>query len=133
MLRHNGLWTLFGYGYWVVEDLASGRVVGETGFSHYHRGLDDYPDTEPEMGWVLHPEYHGRGIAEEAARAAIDWLMRNTDHVSVAALIKQPNTPSIRLAEKLGFDFIKASTRDGGITRVHRLQLGRRNHRESSV
>ena len=32
MLRYGGLWAMLGYGYWVIEEKASGDFVGEVGF-----------------------------------------------------------------------------------------------------
>jgi RimJ/RimL family protein N-acetyltransferase len=37
MLRYLGHWSLAGYGYWLVEEKATGRFVGEVGFADYKR------------------------------------------------------------------------------------------------
>ena len=36
-LRYLGHWAHFGYGYWAVEERATGRFISEAGFADYHR------------------------------------------------------------------------------------------------
>src|ERR1035438_972988 len=38
-LRYVGHWALLGFGYWVVEEKATGNFVGEIGFADYKRDL----------------------------------------------------------------------------------------------
>jgi RimJ/RimL family protein N-acetyltransferase len=59
---------------------------------------------EPEMGWIFDPSVHGQGIAFEACTAALAWADTNLDALSYPAIISLDNAPSIRLAERLGFD-----------------------------
>ena len=40
LLRYSGHWALLGYGYWVLEERATGAYVGEMGFADYHRDID---------------------------------------------------------------------------------------------
>ena len=51
-LRYFGHWALLGFGYWVVEEKATGNFAGEVGFADYKRNIDP-PLNSPEMGWVL--------------------------------------------------------------------------------
>ena len=37
MLRYGGLWSMLGYGYWAVEDKATGAFIGEVGFADFKR------------------------------------------------------------------------------------------------
>jgi RimJ/RimL family protein N-acetyltransferase len=62
---------LLGFGYWVIEDKATGRFVGEVGFADYKRDMESPVKEAPEIGWVLAADAHGSGYATEAARAAI--------------------------------------------------------------
>ena len=39
MLRYAGLWPLLGFGYWAIEEKASGRYTGDVGFAQ-SRGYD---------------------------------------------------------------------------------------------
>lgn len=69
-----------------------GRVIGKAGFWK-----------APELGYVLHPDWWGRGLAQEAVGAAIDHLFRTTDFGDATADVDPSNAPSIRLLERLGF------------------------------
>src|SRR5688500_3429452 len=61
LLTYLGHWDLMGYGYWAVEEKATGRFIGEVGFADFKRGLDPSIEGVPELGWVLAPHAHGKG------------------------------------------------------------------------
>lgn len=105
LLRYNGLWDLLGYGYWALEERASGRYVGQLGFADYKRGLVGFDGRYPEAGWVIDPEFAGQGFATEAMSAACEWLDATGLHTRSYCLIGPDNERSIRVARKLGFRF----------------------------
>jgi RimJ/RimL family protein N-acetyltransferase len=88
-------WVLHGFGIWTVTDRRGG-FLGEVGFQK--------PDTyaEPELGWTLEAPAEGKGFAEEAARAALDWYWAETDASSVVSYVTPGNLRSERLAARLG-------------------------------
>ena len=98
-----GQWPLLGYGYWAVELKAESRMVGEVGFADFERGMTPDISGAPEMGWVFEPSAHGKGIAAEASRAAIDWIDSTHAPSEIPAIISIENAKSMRLAERLGF------------------------------
>jgi RimJ/RimL family protein N-acetyltransferase len=102
-LRYAGHWTLMGFGYWVVEEKASGDFIGEVGFADYKRAIEQPIQNLPELGWALVPRVHGRGYATEAVRAALDWGRRSLPSPSTVCLIHPGNLASIRVAKKCGF------------------------------
>jgi len=69
-----------------------GRVVGDVGAGRL-----------PEFGFMVHPEYWGRGIATEASRAFIDYAFENTSVDQLTADVDPRNTASLRVLGKLGF------------------------------
>jgi len=101
LLRYTGHWALLGYGYWAVRERATGLFIGEAGFADHHREVNPALDP-PEAGWVLAPSVHGRGLATEAVRAILEWAdargWRRT-----TAMIDPTNVPSLRVADKCGF------------------------------
>ncbi|MGB8316001.1 MAG: GNAT family N-acetyltransferase [Aestuariivirga sp.] len=103
LLRYAGHWALLGYGYWAVEELATGKYMGEIGFSDYHRDIDPPLDGRREMGWALKTEVHGKGYATEALVAITAWGDAHFAGKETSAMIAPENTASIRLAEKIGF------------------------------
>jgi RimJ/RimL family protein N-acetyltransferase len=102
LLRYVGHWSLMGFGYWVILEKESGVFVGEIGFADFQREMRPSMDNKAEMGWVLSPDFHGKGYASEAAEAALAWADANIPR-QVCCIIAPGNTPSIRLARKNGF------------------------------
>lgn len=109
MLRYRGLWSMLEYGYWVVEEKASGEFVGELGFADFKRDIQPSLDGMPESGWALLPRVHGKGYATEALRAAIAWGNQHFGDCKTCCIINLENTASIRLAEKCGYREWQAS------------------------
>lgn len=103
MLRYAGLWSMLGYGYWAVEDLASSKFVGDVGLADFHRELSPSIRGIPEAGWVFDPAFFGRGYATEALRAALAWADVNIRAEATACIIAPENAASIRVAEKTGY------------------------------
>ena len=99
-----GLWTLLGYGYWAVVRRDDGAYVGQLGFADFKREMAPSIEGLPEIGWILAPSMHGRGYATEAALAALAWADEVLDAPEIAAIIDADNAPSIRVAEKCGFN-----------------------------
>jgi RimJ/RimL family protein N-acetyltransferase len=99
-----GQWPLLGYGYWAVEQKSDSRMIGQVGFADFERAMEPDISGEPEMGWIFDPSVHGRGMAFEACTAALSWADANLDTGSYPAIISVDNAPSIRLAERLGFE-----------------------------
>jgi RimJ/RimL family protein N-acetyltransferase len=102
-LRYFGHWSLLGFGYWAVEEKATGNFVGEIGFADYKREIQSSVDLVPEIGWVLASESHGKGYATEAVRAALAWGERHFGSPRTTCIIHPGNLRSIRVAEKCGY------------------------------
>lgn len=102
ILRYAGMWSLLGYGMWVIEDRETGAFLGETGLLSACRGLPELEGV-PEAGWVLAPAAWGRGIASEAVGAVLNWADAHVDAPSVRCIIEAGNDASVRVAERLGF------------------------------
>lgn len=103
LLRYGGLWPLLGYGYWAVEEKASGRFIGDVGYADFKRDIAPSIDGMPELGWVLAPEAHGKGYASEAIAAICAWGDAHFGEHRCCCLIAPENPASVRVAEKAGF------------------------------
>ena len=103
MLRYAGLWSMLGYGYWLVEEKSSGEFVGELGFADFRREISPSIAGIPEIGWVLSPKMHGRGYATEGVRGAVAWAETHLGSQPTTCLIHPENAASIRVAEKCGY------------------------------
>jgi RimJ/RimL family protein N-acetyltransferase len=91
-----GHWHMRGYGPWIITSRDGGEILGRAGLWNAEGG----PGVE--LGWMLRRSAWGRGIASEAARAALDWAWRHVADDHIVSVIHATNTPSIRIAEKLG-------------------------------
>lgn len=91
-----GHWHIHGYGYFVIEDKASGQAAGMSGIWN----PEGWP--EPEVGWLVFEGFEGKGIAFEAAERVRRWAYEDLGFTTLTSNIVPGNTRSIRLAERLG-------------------------------
>lgn len=110
LVRYVGHWALLGFGYWAVEEKATGAFVGEIGFADFKRDIEPSLAGVPELGWVVSPRFHGRGYATEAVHAAIAWGDKHFGPIRTGCIISPDNTASLRVAEKCGFQKLQATT-----------------------
>lgn len=103
LLRDAGLWAVCGFGYWAIEERASGHCIGAVGFADFRRPLTPPLGPDPEAGWVLAPHAHGQGYATEALEAALAWADTTLRALRTVCLISAANQPSLHLAAKLGY------------------------------
>ena len=105
-----GGWQLNGFGGWAVDRKSDGKLLGMTAVFTAWRDLEPEFGEQPEMGWIFATESHGQGLAGEACRAVIDWVEANLQPTPLWAIIAPANAPSIKLAEKLGFELVRESS-----------------------
>lgn len=109
-----GHWAVMGYGVWEIEEKATGKRVGVTGFSEKKRPASHPASGVPEMGWSLASSAHGKGYATEAVGAALLWARDFFGAGSrVVCVISTGNTASVRVAEKAGFRQFATASRYG--------------------
>lgn len=118
LLRYVGHWAWMGFGYWVVEEKASGDFAGEVGLSDWKREIVPSLKGVPEVGWVLATRAHGKGYAREAVRAVIAWGDANVSTANavlgrMVCIIHPEHVRSIRVAEKCGFQQVQRTTYQG--------------------
>lgn len=119
LLRYPGLWAVLGYGFWAIEEKASGRVIGDIGYADFKRAMDPPLDGMPEMGWVLARDAQGKGYAREALAAVLAWGRAHFGSHRAACIIEADNTASIRLATDAGFRFLHEAAFDDVSVRVY--------------
>ena len=91
-----GHWHLRGYGFWAVEEKATGELIGRVG----HWNPEGWPDFE--VGWILRKESWGKGYATEAGGAALDYAFEQMGRDKVCSVIRVGNERSVNVATKLG-------------------------------
>ena len=85
--------------YWPIFELRTGEFIGCCGLRP-HEG-DCY-----ELGFHLRPSFWGKGCAQEAARAVIDYAFHYLYAGGLFAGHNPNNTASKKLLLKLGFTYI---------------------------
>jgi RimJ/RimL family protein N-acetyltransferase len=80
-----------------------------------------------EIGWVLRPEFWGRGLAPEGAAAWLSYAWDVLELPEVVAFTAAVNAPSQRVMQKLGMvrdwaaDFLHPKVPEGNPLRPHVL------------
>jgi RimJ/RimL family protein N-acetyltransferase len=110
LLNYAGHWSLLGFGYWALEEKATGVFAGELGFANFRRDIAASMRDVPELGWALAPRFHGQGFATEAVRAAVAWGDVRFGSARTVCLINEENAASIRVAQKCGYEVFERTT-----------------------
>lgn len=107
-----------GMGLWLIHEVATPRPP--IGFCML-RPPGEHPI--PELLYAVLPRSSGRGLAVEAARAAVDYAFVTLRCAEMLAEMDEPDEASKRVAEKLGMTFL--GTRPGRARTLLRYILQR--------
>jgi RimJ/RimL family protein N-acetyltransferase len=88
-----------GFCRWKLVEKPAGDVIGFCGVGIWRDGLD------PEIGWWLARRCWGRGLATEAATAALRDAFERVQLDRVISIAMPANAASRRIMEKLGLEF----------------------------
>ena len=89
----------FGFGLYLVELKAPAAPIGICGILK----RDELP--EPDIGFAFLPAYWSQGYALESATAVRDYARDGLRLPRLLAIVSPANAGSIRLLERLGFQF----------------------------
>ena len=79
-------------------ELHDGKIVGDIGVN-----FDGPGSRQVELGYSLHPDWWGRGIASEAIGTLLSWLFGERQVHRIVARTGDNNLRSCALLERLGF------------------------------
>ena len=101
--RFSRAWGEDGYCQWAACDRSTGVLIGRIGIlCHHDWPLSDRP--VPEVGWVLHRDWWGRGLATEGGRAGVDaWRGHLLGEPRLYSFTLPTNRRSRAVMERLGF------------------------------
>ncbi len=91
-------WKTRGYGRWSMFDYKTREFVGFCGFRS-EQGM-------PELICMLHEKFWGRGLATEAASAALSYGFESLYFTEVKAFTRPAHSRARRVMEKLDAEFI---------------------------
>ncbi|MGB3830278.1 MAG: GNAT family N-acetyltransferase [Mesorhizobium sp.] len=103
LLRHFGLWSMLGFGFWAIQDRESGRFIGEAGFHELKREIVPSIEGTPEAGWSLVPEFQGHGLGTEVVSRVLAWGDATFEGARTVCLIDPDNAGSLAVARKVGY------------------------------
>ncbi|HJR44565.1 MAG TPA: GNAT family N-acetyltransferase [Actinomycetota bacterium] len=112
-----------GFGWHSVIERETATWIGAVGLSYLGANPAGLPREDIEIGWWLKPETWGRGIATEAASAAIDdgFTREVTDRIW--ARHNRRNPASGRIMEKIGMTFVRDGSGVHGVPiRIYELR-----------
>jgi RimJ/RimL family protein N-acetyltransferase len=89
----------FGFGLWMVETRSDGTPIGICGL------LKRDVLADVDIGYALLPEFWSQGYALESAAAVVSYAGEKLGLKRVVAVTNSDNESSIRLLEKMGFQF----------------------------
>lgn len=96
-------WAEHGWGVWAVTDRATGQVMGQCGLKPLR--LEPDGPTEVEVLYALERRHWGRGLASEAAAAALDHGFGALALPRIIAVARPNNRASRAVLEKLGLRY----------------------------
>ncbi|MBL7691633.1 MAG: GNAT family N-acetyltransferase [Flavipsychrobacter sp.] len=83
---------------WAVTLKGNDEYIGSVSF---HLLMKEH--YRAEIGYLLHPSFHGKGIMSEAVTAALTYGFGEMELNSVEAIVSPGNDPSVNLLEHKGF------------------------------
>ena len=100
-------WRERGFGPWAVIDKQTRVLIG-------HCGLRYLPEFDAvELLYALDPSAWGKGLATEAARAALDYGRTALGLPRIIALALPDNRASLRVMERVGMRYVKTASFQG--------------------
>lgn len=90
-----------GFGKWAVFLKQKKQIIGYCGIAIEE--IDGQQETE--LGYRLSDRYWGKGLATEAAQAALQYGLNYLKLPYILAVVEPANTASIRVIEKLGMKY----------------------------
>ncbi len=107
----------YGLCWYALRENETGTLVGNCGLLEGRTG-----HSEPEIGYLIGQAHRGQGYAEEAAQAVLAEC-RSAGLARVWASIRPHNTPSRRIAERLGLHLTRTTHDDRGPLEFYAIDL----------
>jgi GrpB-like predicted nucleotidyltransferase (UPF0157 family)/GNAT superfamily N-acetyltransferase len=117
LVRDANYWDQYRFGSLVWFDKETQEFVGEGGLNHtVVEGNEDI-----EVTYSLSKKYWGKGLAAEIGQYAIDYAFNSLNLDHVVCFTMPTNNQSLRVMEKLGFQYEKDFTYSGLPHKLYRL------------
>ena len=108
------VYGFYGFGEWSLIDKESGAFIGLMGFEPFAQG-----EEAVHFGFLLHPDWRGKGIACECGRALLAYGERCLGFSVIRAEASPENKDSVGLLQKLGFALVGTGEDNGKIEEIY--------------
>lgn len=111
-------WATYGFGLWIVYELEGTDPIGRAVLRHLPvDGVD-----EVEVGYAFYPEFWGRGLATEVARACVGFGRHILRVPSLVGVTHPDNHASQHVLRKVGLVYEREITLKGAPASLFRTQ-----------
>ena len=86
------------WAYWAITLKNNNKLIGTICFWNI-----SIEENKAEIGYVLHPDFHGQGIMQEAVQKVIEYGFEKIKLRSIEAILNPDNLKSIELLKRNGF------------------------------
>jgi len=101
--RNTESYKKYNHGLWAVILKGDNIFLGDCGIT-----IQEIDGQKlPEIGYHMKKEFCNKGYATEAAKACIEYGLSTLTFEELYTYTNRENKPSIRVAEKVGFEFVK--------------------------
>jgi RimJ/RimL family protein N-acetyltransferase len=102
--RFRRAWEEDGYCQWATCDRETGQLIGRIGLLCHH----DWPLSDrsvSEVGWVLHQDFWGQGLATEGGQAGVEvWRRHLPDEPQLISITTPENRRSRAVMNRCGLN-----------------------------
>ena len=112
---HQTSYAAHGFGAWAVLLKDGSEFVGQAGLIRHEHAV--------ELFFSFLPQFWGRGLATEVARACRDYAFTHLDLDRLIGIIHPENRPAIAVATKVGMSYVgpfRLWERDNALYEIHR-------------
>lgn len=95
---------------WGITLKENDTLIGSIGFWNL-----DKEKLIADIGYMLHPDFQGKGIMHEAFAKALEYGFNEMKLKSIIGGVHEKNIKSIKVLEKLGFKYLSAADDDENV------------------
>ena len=85
---------------WGITLKTDDTLIGSVGFWNFNE-----EKTVADIGYMLHPDFQGKGIMQEAIEKTIVYAFHQIKLKSIIGCVNEKNIRSIKVLEKIGFKY----------------------------
>lgn len=89
--------------FWVVREKTTQNLVGTIGLTPYLGSKTAF-----HIGFRIRNDFQRQGFAYELSKRVIDFVQKELHHTKIYGLAMQENDASIKILQKLGFEFVES-------------------------